>query len=44
MIVSCIDNIIAVLAGEAIEHTVVLPTNIVDRDNVEDFLNADSPY
>ena len=44
MIVNCIDNIIAVLQGDEIEHVVVLPTNIVDRENVVDFLNPDSPY
>ena len=44
MIVNCIDNIIAVLQGDEIEHIVVLPTNIVDRENVVDFLNPDSPY
>ncbi|MCR4622385.1 MAG: substrate-binding domain-containing protein [Clostridiales bacterium] len=44
MIVNCIDNIIAVLQGDEIEHEVILPTNIVDRNNVEDFLNSDSPY
>ena len=35
---------IAVLQGDEIEHIVVLPTNIVDRENVVDFLNPDSPY
>jgi hypothetical protein len=44
MIVDCVDNIIAVLQGEEIEHKLVKPTTIVDRDNVADFLNPDSPY
>ncbi|MDO4356818.1 MAG: substrate-binding domain-containing protein [Clostridia bacterium] len=44
MIVDCIDNLIAALSGEEIEHEIVKPTTIVDRDNVAEFLNADSPY
>jgi ribose transport system substrate-binding protein len=44
MIVDCVDNIIAVLQGEEIEHKLVKPTTIVDRDNVAGFLNPDSPY
>lgn len=44
MIVNCIDNTIAILAGETVEHTVVIPTTIVDRDNVADFLDPNTPY
>ena len=44
MIVSCVENAVKVLEGEDVEHTIVLPTNVVDRDNVADYLNADSPY
>ena len=44
MIVNCIENAVAVLNGEEIENLVVLPTTIVDRENVAEFLNADSPY
>ncbi len=44
MIVNCIENAVAVLNGEEIDNLVVLPTTIVDRDNVAEFLNADSPY
>ena len=44
MIVACIENAVKVLDGEDIDHTIVLPTNVVDRDNVADYLNADSPY
>ena len=44
MIVACVENAVKVLEGEDIEHTIVLPTNVVDRDNVADYLNADSPY
>ena len=44
MIVNCVENIVKILEGEEIEHMIVLPTNVVDRDNVADFLNPDSPY
>ena len=44
MIVSCIENAVAVLNGETVENLVVLSTNLVDRDNVADFINPDSPY
>jgi len=44
MIVSCVENLVKVLNGEEVEHTIVDPTTIVDRDNVADFINADSPY
>jgi ribose transport system substrate-binding protein len=41
MIVSCVENIVKVLEGEEVEHLIVLPTNVVDRDNVADFINPD---
>ena len=44
MIVNCIENVIKVLKGEEVDHLVVMPTNIVDRENVESFLDADTPY
>ena len=44
MIVNCIENAVKVLNGEEVEHSIVLPTEVVDRDNVADYLNADSPY
>lgn len=44
MIITCVENVVKVLNGEEVEHEIVLPTNLVDRENVEDFLNADSPY
>ena len=44
MIVNCIENTVAVLNGETIEHTVTIPTTIVDRDNASDFLDASTPY
>lgn len=44
MIVDCVENLVKVINGETIEHSIVDPTNIVDRDNVADFINPDSPY
>ncbi|MBQ8087392.1 MAG: substrate-binding domain-containing protein [Clostridia bacterium] len=44
MIVTCIENAIKVISGETVEHSIVDPTTIVDRDNVADFINPDSPY
>ena len=44
MIISCIENAVAVLNGEEVEHEIVDPTTIVDRENVADFLDANSPY
>ena len=39
MITHCVENVAKILAGEEVEHNVVIPTTIVDRDNVEEFLN-----
>ena len=44
MIINCIENMYAILTGENIEHLVVIPTTIVDRNNAADFINPDSPY
>ena len=44
MIINCVENAAAILNGEAVEHEIVLESSIVDRENVQDFLNADSPY
>ena len=44
MIVACVENAVKVLEGEDVDHTIVMPTSVVDRDNVSDYLNADSPY
>ena len=44
MIQQCIYNLVAVLNGETVEHTVVLPTNVIDRDTATENLNPDSPY
>ncbi len=44
VIMQCVENAVKVLEGEEVEHEIVLATDIVDRDNVADFLNPDSPY
>ena len=44
MICTCVENIIAAINGEEVEHTIIDPTNLVDRDNVADFYNENSPY
>ena len=44
MITNCVENAAAILNGETVEHEIVLESSIVDRENVQDFLNADSPY
>ena len=44
MIINCVENAAAILNGETVEHEIVLESSIVDRENVQDFLNADSPY
>ena len=33
-----------ILLGEEIEHLIVDPTVIIDRENAEEYLNPDSPY
>jgi ribose transport system substrate-binding protein len=44
MIATCIENCVKVLNGEEVEHTIVDPSVIVDRDNAADFLDENTPY
>lgn len=44
MIVNCVENVVKVLEGEEIEHLIVFPTTIVDRDNAADYLDENTPY
>ena len=44
MIVDCIENTVKILNGEEVEHEIVLPTIVVDRENVADYLDENSPY
>ena len=44
MIKQCVENAAKVLAGEEVEKQIILPTTIVDKANVADYLDANSPY
>ena len=44
MIEKCVENIVKVVLGEEVEHTIVDPTTIVDRSNANEFLDANTPY
>ena len=44
MIVNCIENTVKILNGEEVDHEIVLETIVVDRENVADYLDANSPY
>lgn len=44
MVKDAVDAAIKILDGEEVEEEIVIPTTVVDRDNYEDFLDADSPY
>ena len=44
MIINCIENVIRVLDGEEADKLAVIPTTIVDKDNVADFLDENTPY
>ena len=39
-----VDEIVKVLEGEEVEHLIVDPTTIVDRENAADFLDENTPY
>ncbi len=44
MVKDAVDVALQVLKGEAVEKVKIIPTTIVDRDNYQDFLDANSPY
>lgn len=44
MVKDAVDVALKVLKGEAVEKVKIIPTTIVDRDNYQDFLDANSPY
>ena len=35
---------VALAKGETVDHEVIIPTTIVDRDNYQEFLDPTSPY
>jgi len=44
MMIDVVDNVVKVLAGEEVDASIVLPTVIVDKANVADYLDENSPY
>lgn len=44
MVEDAVDMAVAILNGEDVETVVIIPTDIVYRDSVDDYLDASSPY
>ncbi|MFV0380285.1 MAG: ABC transporter substrate-binding protein [Anaerorhabdus sp.] len=44
MVEDAVESALKLLKGETVEDVVVIPTEIVDRENYQDFLDANSPY
>ncbi len=44
MVKDAVDMALKILKGEQVDEVVILPTNIVDRDNYKDYLDPNSPY
>lgn len=44
MVKKAVDMANDLLLGKEVEHLIVVPTTIVDRNNYKDYLDADSPY
>lgn len=44
MVEDAVDLALSILKGEDVEEDKIIPTTIVDRENYESFLDADSPY
>lgn len=44
MVKDAVDVALKVLKGEAVEKETIIPTTIVDRENYEEFIDANSPY
>ncbi len=44
MVKDAVDVALKVLKGEDVEQQIIIPTTVVDRDNHEEFIDADSPY
>lgn len=44
MVKDAVDIAVKILNGEEVDEETVIPTTIVDRDNYEEFLDAESPY
>src|SRR5690625_4094581 len=44
MVEDAVDTALNILNGEDVEEQIIIPTTVVDRENYEEFLDADSPY
>ncbi len=44
MVENAVDEAVELLNGEEVEEKLVIPTTIVDKDNCDEYLDADSPY
>ncbi|MBS3681899.1 ABC transporter substrate-binding protein [Ornithinibacillus massiliensis] len=44
MVQDAVDTAVKILKGEDVEKETIIPTTVVDRDNYEEFLDAESPY
>lgn len=44
MVQDAVDMALSVLNGETVEQVKIIPTTIVDRENYQDYLDAESPY
>lgn len=44
MVKDAVDMAVAILDGEEVDPVVIIPTEIVDRDNCADYLDENSPY
>ena len=44
MVTQAVDMAVALANGESVEHEVIIPTTIVDKTNVAEYLDPTSPY
>jgi ribose transport system substrate-binding protein len=44
MVKEAVNEAVAILSGQKVDPVVIIPTTIVDRDNYQQFLDANSPY
>lgn len=44
MVKDAVDTAVKILKGEDVEMETIIPTTVVDRENYEEFLDAESPY
>lgn len=44
MVTEAVDMAVALANGQEVEHEVIIPTTVVDKDNVADYLDPTSPY